>query len=250
MRIPLTETVAKLEYLMSVVDITHTRAFDIVERNKLNAFKHHIIKRPKPEDVTIMKFDKYYEPFIVAEGEFTVLYKRTRTYAVQVDDHVVEVEIMGNKLKPIKSLPPHMGIWERFFRRKKDYVRVIALEGRETLEMKTKGYVILDRKGNEYPYSLPHVELSPLREDFVQREPERYLRLEVYPDKAVETLRRRLVKVPPDAEEVISANLRVHTFQVIYYPAYYAELYWKENDEVRIARVDGSTGKIEFYPSK
>jgi len=90
--------------------------------------------KSKPEEVQFVSTDKYYEPYIVVSGKYSIDYYRKRVYTVEVDAGVGEVVLLEQTFKPVPS---------------KKTAKVIKLVGDERLSYEDEAYLILDKKGRE-----------------------------------------------------------------------------------------------------
>ena len=89
--------------------------------------------KTKPEEVKVVSIAKYYKPYIVVSGEYTVHYYRKRVCTVKVADDVSEVFIGIDKLKP-KQVEDSFG----------KVCREIELRGEERVKKKVKVFLVLD----------------------------------------------------------------------------------------------------------
>ena len=102
------------------------------EKLKTSFFTRFGFLKPKPRDVLLVAFSKYYEPYIVIGGKYSIDYCKTHNYALKVEDRTQAMFIDGKKLKPEPlSL--------------EDKAKVIRLVGEEHSHYENETYVILDK---------------------------------------------------------------------------------------------------------
>ena len=72
----------------TLVDPTVVRVAS--EKLKQQLFTRFWFFKPKPEEVQFISIDKYYEPYIVISGKYSIDYYRNCAYTINVDEDVSE----------------------------------------------------------------------------------------------------------------------------------------------------------------
>ena len=118
------------------------------EKVKQQPFTKFGLLKPKPEEIQFVSLEKYYQPFIVINGKYSIDYYRKCTYIVKVDDTVKEVVLLNTKF-----LPEHVakGSYDTNSR--------IKLEGEERIVNEAKAFLFLNSQG---PVSYTHLTLPTI----------------------------------------------------------------------------------------
>ncbi len=176
------------------------------EKLKLQLFTRFGVLKPTPEEIQFVSIDKYYEPYIVVSGSYAIDYYRKCVYTVRVDDGVLEVILLKNRLFP-----------ERVAGSTVRDGSVIRLEGEERLVHSAKGSFILDRYGRD-------ATLEKLPSAPSEKNPKKVIskfRIEEIAENAdVDFVRDRLVKRPNDVKRTISETFEIGERVVIYTPQF------------------------------
>jgi hypothetical protein len=201
------------------------------EKLKTGFFTRFGFLKPKPKDVALVAFSKYYEPYIVIGGKYSIDYCKRHNYALKVEDKTQAIFIEGKKLKP-KPLP------------QKEDARVVNLVGEEHSHYENETYVILDRLLQEVsPENLFFApfegELENRSEiDFDLRKPRISL------DEEITFLRSKIAKRPSDVAEIVREIFEINERIIIYSPIY--ELTYKnvKNGKNVTALINGISGGL------
>jgi hypothetical protein len=201
------------------------------DKLKTSFFVRFGFLKPKPRDVLLVAFSKYYEPYIVIGGKYSIDYCKRHNYALKVEDRTQAIFIDGKKLKPEPlSL--------------EDKAKVIKLVGEEHSHYENESYVILDRMLQEV--SPDNLFFAPFESDlengpaidFDLRKPQISL------EEEITFLRSRVAKRPPDVAEIIREIFEINERTIIYSPVY--ELTYKniKNGKTVTALINGVTGGV------
>jgi hypothetical protein len=201
------------------------------ERLKTSFFARFGFLKPKPRDVQLIAFSKYYEPYIVIGGKYSIAYCKKHNYALKVEDRTQAMFIDGKKMRP-----EPMSLQDR--------AKVIKLVGEEHSHYENETYVILDRMMQEVssdnlffaPFENDY-ETQPVA-DFDLRKPQTSI------EEEITFLRSRVAKRPADVAEIIREKFEINERTIIYSPVY--ELTYKnmKNSKNATAIINGITGGV------
>ncbi len=187
--------------------------------------------KPKPRDVLLIAFGKYYEPYIVIGGKYSIDYCKRHDYALKVEDGTKALFIDGKKLKP-----------EPLYSR--GDAKVIKLVGEEHSHYENETYVVFDRMLQEV--SAENLFLAPSESELENqgsvgmdlRKPQISL------EEEIAILRFRIARRPVDVAEIIRENFVINERTIIYSPFY--ELTYKnlKNGRKVTAIISGVTGDV------
>ena len=102
------------------------------DKLKTGFFSRFGFLKPIPKDVLLVAFSKYYEPYILIGGKYSIDYCKRHNYVLKVEDETQAIFIDGKKLRP-----------EPFSPRDRD--KIINLVGEEHSHYENETYVVLDR---------------------------------------------------------------------------------------------------------
>jgi hypothetical protein len=201
------------------------------EKLKTSFFVRFGFLKPKPEDILLVAFSKYYEPYILIGGKYSIDYCKRHNYALKVEDKTQEIFIDGKKLKPEPlSL--------------EDNAKVIKLVGEEHSHYENETYLILDRMLQEV--SPDNLFFAPFESEpenrpavvFDLRKPQISL------EEEITFLRSKIAKRPSDVAEIIREIFEINERIIIYSPVY--ELTYKniKNGKNVTALINGVTGGV------
>ncbi|MGO8806807.1 MAG: hypothetical protein ACLQO7_09450, partial [Candidatus Bathyarchaeia archaeon] len=120
----------KTAILKSRLDLDKARL--IGEDQKINLFPKFGFLKPRSDDISLVGFTKYYEPFVVIGGKYSIDYCKKHTFEIEADNQTQKVFIGGEEFKfePLSAGKPS---------------RVLRLVGEEHSHYENETYFILDR---------------------------------------------------------------------------------------------------------
>lgn len=201
------------------------------EQAKVKLFARLGIFRPKPEQIQFVSLEKFYEPFIIVSGAYSIDYIREGNYTLELASDVREVTLFD---RTIKLEPSGRGRTQR-----------MTLVGEERVTYDDKAQLVFDSGGNE-------VKLDQIPPGPSEEEPDKILAelgekigtLRTPPVEEVEALRSRIVKRPQKIKRVISELFKVSERLLVYVPLYRAVYKNTESGDEKILKINGITGKI------
>lgn len=199
------------------------------EKVKTQLFGRFGIMKPRPEEIKLVSFGKYYEPYMIINGRYSIDYYRKCVYTVKVDKKVKEIILLNQKLEPIQPTDPSM----------RDH-NVIKLEGEERLMNELAASLILDKSGRD-------VALTKLPSAPSERNPEKILAAfgvkEIAPEVDLEVIRSKILKRPKDINRLVSELFEVKERAVIYTPRFKVRFKNMRTGEEKTAEFDGVTAE-------
>ena len=204
------------------------------EKIKERLFVRFGFLTPKPEEVQYVSVDKYYEPYIVVSGRYSIDYYRKRVYPVEVDGDVREVILLKQIFKPVPPKEPA-----------KKACKAIRLVGEERMFYEDTAYLILDRKGREVaPEQVPQAPSEEEPDTILTEFGEKIGKLEIPADMEVGVVRSKIVKRPSDVERVVEELFEVSERVIIYTPIYNVSFQNMKTGGVKALKIDGITAKV------
>ncbi len=186
--------------------------------------------KTKPEEVSIVSMDKYYAPYIVINGKYSIDYFRKRAWIVKVDSGVSEVSLGIDKFEP-KQITDSYG----------EMFNGIELKGAERVKKQVEASLVLDGFGRD-------VSLKELPSASSEKNPEEVLAKvctkEVPGDLDLSFLRTRIFKRPADLSWIANELFEVTERMVIYVPIFRVLFRNAKTGMERTVEFDGVTGKL------
>ncbi len=200
------------------------------ENIKNQLFAKYGFLKTKPEEVTVTRINKHYEPHIVVSGKYTIDYYRKRVWNIKVNDEVTEVMFGQDKFAP-KQITDSFG---------KTYTG-IEFKGEERVKNTVKASITIDASGREF--SLKQLHSSPS-----ERNPEEVLAKAdanaVPTELDLSILRNRIFKRPADISWIVNETFEVNERLLIYAPRFTVTFQNVKTGKEKTAEFDGVTGKI------
>lgn len=228
------EKIAKRKTIVYKSRVDPTVVKLTVEKMKSKLFLKFGFSKPRPGEIRVVSVDKYYEPYVLIDGKYSVDYYKKRVHTLDVYEKTEEVRILGETFKP-ESLVTPTG----------ETRKVIKLEAEERSSYEEKAYVILDKTGREI---LPDQVPSAPSEDHPQRILKEFGkksgRVKISSRKGVEIVKSKIVKRPSDVDVIENELFEISEHAVIYSPIYEITFRNVKTGEEKIVRIDGVTAKI------
>ncbi len=220
----------RIVFLKSRVDPTMARLLGEKVKNKF--FTRLRFLKPKPEEIRLISFDEYYEPYVIVAGKYSIDYCKKHVYSVNVDKNAREVAFFDRKFKPepLSRLP--------------NGAQVIRLDGVEFFHCEDEGSFVLDRIGRAIDPK--HLPCAPSEERTVEELVKagiKFAEVKIYLEEEIEFLRSRIANRPSDSGEVIREIFEVSERALIYCPTFQLKFRKVKSGKEAIVKIDGTTGK-------
>ena len=204
---------------------------DQAEKLKTSLFGRFGFLKPRNEDVTLNNLNKYYEPFVVIGGKYSIDYCKRHNYAIEVDGSAQEIFIDGKKLS---SEPQTQG----------KTARVIRLAGEEHSHYQKETYLVLDRNLQEV--SPKELLLAPFEYELEKQQDSVFdLRnVNISLEEEITFLRSRIAKRPSDVAEVIREIFEISNRTIVYRPIYELVFHNIRSGKNVTVTIDGITGEV------
>jgi len=230
---PLQEKIVKRKTIVYKSRVDPTIVKLTAEKMKSKLFVKFGFSKPRPEEIRVVSVDKYYEPYVLIDGKYSVDYYKKIVYTLDVDERTEDFRILGQTLKP-ESLVTPTG----------ETHKVIKLEAEERASYEEKAYVILDKTGHEIsPDQVPSAPSEEHPQKILEEFRKKSGKVKISPTKEVEIIKSKIVKRPSDADVIENEVFQITEHAVIYSPIYEITFRNKIGEE-KVIRIDGVTAKI------
>ncbi len=199
-------------------------------------FRRLIFMKPKPEEVQTISIEKYFEPYVVVEGEYSIDYSKNWSHNIQVDETMQELTFFGEKITPV-SLKDHLAT----------PCKIVTLSGVGRLKFEAKARLIFDNDWQqvgleELPF-VPFEEQPEKALGSVEQNPKNF---NLSDDKEVELLKSMLVQRPSDVLSVHNELFTVFDRALIFKPMYRVSFVNIKTKKEATLQIDAITGKTEI----
>ncbi len=202
------------------------------ENEKTKLFSRFGIFKRSPDEIQLVSFEKFYEPYMIVNGTYDIDYYREGAYTIEVADDVTEIVLFNNVIKPETS--SHDG-------------QKAKIVGEERIKYEDKAYLLLDKKGNELPLDqIPPAPSEENPEKILAGLKEKASKIETNPEEEVEIVRTKIVKRPKDIKKVISELFKVSERILVYVPMYHIVYRHPNTNEEKSIDINGITAKTVY----
>jgi len=230
--VSLTENVAERKVIVykSRIDPKVVRA--TAEKMKTQLFRKLVFIKPKPEEVQVTSIDKYFEPFVVVDGEYSIEYSKNWSHNIQVDETMQDLTFFGEKIKPA-SLKDHLGT----------PCKIVKLNGEGRYKFEAKTHLIFDRQWREVGLEqLPFVPFEEQPEKILSMKGQKFGNTMMTAGKEVELLKSKIVRRPTDILMIHNELFNVSERAVIYKPMYKVIVRNIKTKKETVITIDAITG--------
>ncbi len=230
----ITERIAKRKVIVYKSRVDPTIVKLTAEKMKNKLFIKFGFSKPRPEEIRVVSVDRYYEPYILIDANYSVDFYKTRVYTLDVDNETEEVRILDKTFEP-ETIVDATG----------ESHKIIRLEAHECSSHENKAYVILDKTGREIPADqVPSAPSEEHPNKVLKEVGKKVGKLTFSPEKGVEIIKARIAKRPQEADMIENELFQISEHAVIYSPIYEITFRNIKTGEERSIRIDGITAKI------
>ena len=191
--------------------------------------------KPKAEEIQLVGYEKYYEPYIVIGGKYSLDYCKKHNFSIEVQKTTREIFIDGRKFEPVAS------------KSGKKLDQMIQLEGEEHAHYERETFFVLDRLRRE---------ISPERFSFAPYEVEtegttginyNLRKIRVSTNEIIDFLRSKIAKRPLDLVHIMREKFEIRQNMIVYRPFFEFTFHNTKTKEYAQLQMDGISGeKILF----
>lgn len=200
------------------------------ENLKTELFLKYGFLKPALHEVQLTSLEKYYEPFIVICGKYSIDYYRKHKWALNVENSVTEVAFPFQRIEA-KTTPDAFG----------KFRKTATIEGEERVQTENKASLTLNQSGKDIPLKdLPSAPSEKNPEETLAK----YCVKQIPSNMDLSILRTRIFNRPTDVSWIANENFEVNERLAIYAPRFRASYKRIKTGEERIAEFDGLTGRL------
>jgi hypothetical protein len=230
-RIPEEIAERKIIVYKSRIDIKAVKL--TAEKMKTQLFRKLVFMKPKPEEVQVVSINKYFEPYVVADGEYSIDYSKKWIHNIQVDETMQELTIFGENVRA-NSLKGRLGI----------PCKILQLNGVGRFKREAKAHIIFDKQWREVGLEqLPFVPFEEQPEKILSNINQEFGNTELSTDREVEILKSRIVHRPSEILGIHKELFKVSERAIIYKPMYEVTVRNDKTKKETTLVIDAITGK-------
>ena len=234
---PIPEKISKRKVIVYKSRVDPTIVKLTAEKMKYKLFAKFGFSKRRSEEIRVVSVDKYYEPYILIDANYSVQYFKKRVFTLDVDPETEEVKILGESYKPEidasrsgEAGEPH---------------KVIRLEAQLWSSYQDKAYLVLDKEGKEIPPDqVPAAPSEDHPEKILKEFSKKTGMVQVSPRKEIDMVKSRIVKRPSDVAKIEDEMFQISEHAVIYSPIYEITFRNVRTGEERLVKIDGVSAKI------
>ena len=175
------------------------------EKNKHKLFKRFLFLNRPAEDIEFVSIEKYYEPYIIISGRYSIDYYRKGSYSIMVDKAVKEVVLFNRTFIPGQSSVSFASY------------AAIRFEGEERLVKQIRSLILLNKNGENL--KINEFESAPAEEN-----PQKILKsskiAKIAPEVDLKVIHTRIKQRPNDTHRIVNEELKIDERSVIYTPRF------------------------------
>ena len=205
------------------------------ESLKRNFFAKLWFFKPEAEEIQLVGYEKYYEPYIVIAGRYSLDYCKKHTFSIKVEKTTREVFIDGRKFEPVASESGE------------NLDHMIQLEGEEQAHYERETFFVFDRLRREI--SAESFSFAPYE---IQMEGAvdvnlNLRKISISPNEIIDLLRSKIAKRPPDLVNIIRENFEIRENMIVYRPFFEFTFINEKTKEYVTLQVDAVSGDKVLY---
>ena len=197
------------------------------ENLKTQLFAKYGFLKPAANEINVISIEKFYQPYLIISGKYSIDYNRKRTWNIPVESNVIEIVFPFTRIEA-KTAPDASE-------------RAVMLQGEERVKIQIEASLSLNEAGKDIP--LKDLPAAPS-----EKNPEETLTKtntqQVPPDLELSILRTRIFNRPTDVSWIANETFQVTERLVIYAPKFRAAYRHSKTGKERTAEFDGVTGKL------
>ena len=234
---PIPEKISEQKVIVYKSRVDPTIVKLTAEKMKHKLFVKFGFSKHKADEIRVVSVDKYYEPYVLVDANYSVLYFKKKVFTFDVEPETDEVKLFGESYRPeivasssVDGGAPH---------------KVVRLEAELWSSYNDKAYLVFDKEGKEVPPDqVPAAPSEDHPEKILNEFGKKSGMVEVSPQKEVNLVKARLVKRPSDAAKIEDELFQISEYAVIYSPVFEITFRNVVTGDEKVVKIDGVTAKI------
>ena len=203
------------------------------EEKKRDFFVRSKFLKHKPADteVGLIGFSKYYEPFIIIGGRYSIDYCKKHLFEIKTDNKEDRLFVGGEekRLEPCDTASPN---------------RMFKLVGEERCHYEDETFIVLDRLKREVP--IEKLLLAPFEEEPENIDTFDLRKVNISVDDEIDLIKSKIVNRPSNSDFIIKEIFEINDRMIVYNPIYELVFQDLKTTEETSILVEGISGKISI----
>lgn len=229
---PIPEQIVKRKVIVYKSRIDSKSIRETAEKMKISIFRKLYFLKPNPQEVQIVSIDKYFEPYLVAEGDYHIEYTKNWVRNIQVDETMLNLSLYGGQIEPV-SLKDHL----------KAATKIVKLTGDGRYKIEKKARIVYDQNWREVGFEeLPFVPFEEQPGKVLKTVEQNFENNPLNDEKEVKLLKSKIVNRPSDITCIHDELFNVSERALIYKPMYSIIVKNLKTNEKATLTIDAITG--------
>ena len=222
----------KVIFFKSAFGIKTVRKY--AEKAKSHMFSKYFFLKSKPEESEINTIDKYFEPYIVVDGIYSVDFSKDWSHSVKVDEEMQKLKINNKNFEP-----------EILDNRVDLPYKMLDLEGVGRFFHEERKRMVFDEKWNKVRLDLlPFLPFEEDTQEILNDSINQQLTNDLKAEKEVEILKSKIFKRPTDVSIIHKELFKVTERALVFKPMYKITVTHIKTQKKVTFLIDGVNGKI------
>ena len=182
-------------------------------------------------DLVLIGFSKYYEPFLIVGGRYSIDYCKKHYFEIKTDLKQDRFFVAGEEKRPEPYDPTKPN-------------RTFRLIGEERCHYEDETFIVLDRLKRVVP--IENVPLAPFEEKIESIDICDLKKVNITVEEEIEFFKSKIVNRPSNSDCVIREIFEINDRLLIYNPMYELIFQDLKTSEELILLIDGITGRSSF----
>lgn len=233
---PIPEKISERKVIVYKSRVDPTIVKLTAEKMKYKLFAKYGFSKRKSEEIRVVSVDKYYEPYILVDANYSVQYYRTKVFALDVESETAEVKMLGESFRPeLDTRSSGEGGEPR---------KVVRVEAELWSSYSDKAYMVFDKQGKEIPPDQVPAAPSEDHPEKILKEFHKKTGMVGGSKKEIDLVKAKIIKRPSDAAKIDDELFQISEHAVIYSPIFEITFRNVATGTERVVKIDGVTAKI------
>ena len=200
------------------------------EEKKKDFFVRSTFLKHKPanNEVELIGFSKYYEPFIIIGGRYSIDYCKKHLFEIKTDNKEEKLFVGGEekRLEPCDKTSPN---------------RMFRLIGEERCHYEDETFIVLDRLKREVP--IEKLFWAPFEEEPENIDTFDLRKVNISVEEEIDFIKSKIVNRPSNSDFIIKEIFEINDRIIVYNPMYELVFQDLKTTEETSLLVEGTSGK-------
>ena len=204
------------------------------EKAKSQMFSKYLFLKSKPEESEINTIDKYFEPYIVVDGIYSIDFSQDWSHSIKVDEDMQKLKVSNKNFEP------------EFLDDRVDLpYKILNLQGVGRFFHEERKRMVFDEKWNDVRLDLlPYLPFEEEKQEILNEAVTKQLTNDLIAEKEVEILKSKIFKRPTDVSIIHKELFSITERALVFKPMYKVTATHIKKQKKITFQIDGVNGKI------